>query len=95
MAEWFSVVTTSYTGQFTKKHKLSSSITPAAFLAFLHVAIPNSTDKMVLLKSRLELYCRSNDRATEDSREQRRLGAPGALFCEAEKTGCVMKAALE
>lgn len=33
--------------------------------------------------------------ATEDSREQRRLGAPGALFCEAEKTGCAMKAALE
>lgn len=44
MAEWFSVVTTSYTGQFTQKQKLSSSITPAAFLAFIHVAIPNSTD---------------------------------------------------
>lgn len=76
------------------KQKLSSSTTPAAFLAFIHVAIWNSTDKMVLLKSRLEPYCRSNDRATEDSREQRRLGAPGALFCEAEKTGCAMKAAL-
>lgn len=44
MAEWFSVVTTSYTGQFTQKQKLSSSITPAAVLAFIHVAIPNSTD---------------------------------------------------
>lgn len=34
----------SYTGQFTQKQKLSSSITPAAFLAFIHVAIPNGTD---------------------------------------------------